>query len=553
MTTLTKDREPRACALIALAALALRLALVARPLVVLDRLFVPDDAYYTLAIARSIARGLGPSADGVHLTSGFQPFIAFLLVPIFRASGDADVAFRAALVVGAVADAVSVWLLGALTFRFGAPYARGKEAVRALRIAAVMASSIWALSPSAIATSLNGLETSLAMSCVLCALSAWSTARERGSIVAWFGVGIWLGLCLFARVDTVFFVAAIGVATLLRSGPRAVAAAIGGALLAIGPWWGYALSRFGTIVPESGASVREQTLVYTARGMNVRDYVAWASGAVVGPPLFDWAWLRQALGSGASALGLAVGIALVVALIGVVRGSWRRFGAQPDELRVLAMYAVCIYVFYALYLPATWFFRRYLAPVHLVTALVIPLVVGRAWEERRARPRMLVAVVTALSVCLVAALISIARFATSSPLSTIDQGHHGAKGYREPARQILALTPPGAVIGSFQSGALEWIADGSGTQVVNLDGVVDREAARAFRHHEIARFARSRGVTHLADWEANVRLFLDRSGDPNMGRSALRLIGEAESQGEDERFGLYAIDWANDVLPPRGR
>lgn len=545
--SLTKARTPRVCAAVAVGGLALRLALLARPPAVLDRLFVPDDTYYTLAIARSIARGLGPSADGLHLTSGFQPLLAFLLVPVLRLSRDPDVAFRAALAVGAIADAVSAWLVGWLAYRLGQQAWSGEALqARASRVAAVVATSMWTLSTAAIATSLNGLETSLTIACTLAALAMWSVARERGSLPLWCLSGALLGLCLFARVDTVFFVAALGVATLLRAGPRAVATSAFGALLTIGPWWAYALSRFGSIVPESGAAVREQALMYKALGMNIRDQLAWAAGAAVGPPLFDSTWLREALGSGASAIGFATGIVLVVALLRVVRGRSARSGRAPDELRILAMYAACIFLFYGLYLPARWFFRRYLVPVHAFAGLALPLLVARAWVERRIHPRRARAVDVALLACLLAGFAALARFATSSPPMSVDQGHHGAKGYREPARQIVALAPRAAVIGSFQSGALDWFADGSGTIVVNLDGVVDREAARAVRERRIAAFARSRGVTHLADWEVNVKLFLERSGDPRIGRGSLRALGEAEPQGRDERFVLYAIDWPAD-------
>lgn len=87
---------------------AIRLALGLRDLGVLDALFIPDDTYYTLAIARSLAAGIGPTADGIVLTNGFQPLLAFLLVPVFWLLQDPDAALRAAIIIGAAADAGSV-------------------------------------------------------------------------------------------------------------------------------------------------------------------------------------------------------------------------------------------------------------------------------------------------------------------------------------------------------------------------------------------------------------------------------------------------------------
>jgi len=64
---------------LAVVGLVFRVAVAFRPLAVLDRLFVPDDTYYTLSIARSLAHGLGPTVGGgAPLTNGFQPLVAFL-------------------------------------------------------------------------------------------------------------------------------------------------------------------------------------------------------------------------------------------------------------------------------------------------------------------------------------------------------------------------------------------------------------------------------------------------------------------------------------------
>lgn len=511
----------------------LRGLLASRSSIVLDRLFVPDDTYYTLAIARSLARGLGPTVDGVHLTSGFQPLLAFLLVPALRFGASAEMAFRSALLIGVCADAVTTGLLGVLAFRVSG----------GSRIAAITASVVWAFSSSAIAASLNGLESSLSVAVTVGALCAWLWAREKGTMVGWALSGALLGLALLTRVDTVFLVAAIGIATLVRVGPRAVFTSAAAAVAVVAPWWLYSLARFGTVIPESGAAVREQTLVHAARGMNLRDTIAWASAASVGPPLFDSRWLRQALGSGASAIGLIVGVVFLIIALSVAYRA-----RHHDALRVLSLYVSCIFAFYAMYLPATWFFRRYLLPVHVLTTICFALAMGHAFgvsrEERPWWTRVLIAV-SALFVS--GSLVRAGQFLTAEPTMTVDVGHHGAKGYREPARQILALAPPGAVIGSFQSGALAWFADGSGHRIVNLDGVVDGEAAAAFRDRRLAAFARARGVTHIADWSLNVRHLFERSGDARIDRASLRPIGEAESQGGNERFVLYAIDWPADL------
>ena len=79
---------------IAITGFVLRLAVLLRPFPVVERLFVPDDTYYTLTIARSLARGDGPSTGGHVLTSGFQPLLGFLLVPVHWLVDDLDPSSR---------------------------------------------------------------------------------------------------------------------------------------------------------------------------------------------------------------------------------------------------------------------------------------------------------------------------------------------------------------------------------------------------------------------------------------------------------------------------
>lgn len=480
----------------------LRLGLAFRDPIAIDRLFMPDDAYYTLTIARSIAEGHGPSMDGVHLTNGFQPLLAFLLVPFAHV--------RTALVVGALSDGITAWCLARLAQRF---VATRNDAT----FAGIAAALIWALSPSAIATSMNGLETSLSLACLAGALVAFDAKK------AW--TGALLGLCLLARVDSVFFVLAMGVALVWREGFKRAAMHAVLAGIVVAPWWAYSIAHFGTVIPESGAAVREQAMMYRDAGMVVRDQVAWATGAVFGPPFIDVTPLREFLGATASGVGMAVGVALVAGAVYLLRQAWCARNERESEsavVAILTVHALCIFLFYALYLPATWFFRRYLVPVHLLVAVLVAVRVTkhRAWL---AWP--------------VVAIVSIAPFFFASPRITPDQGHHGAKGYFAPAEDILAHAPPDARIGSFQSGALSWLAP---SRVINLDGVVDHEARRALHESRLAEFARARGMTHFADWDVNVKRFQERAG-PNAPK--LTRLYATEPQGKDERFVLYEVSW----------
>ncbi|MEO6601059.1 MAG: hypothetical protein ABIQ16_14355, partial [Polyangiaceae bacterium] len=117
--------------LIAGLALALRCWIAFGALDALDRWFVPDDTYYTLGFARSLAHGSGPTLDGVVLSNGFQPLLAFLLAPVFWVTQTGESALRAALLLGALCDAAVVILLGHLALRLAG------------RSAALISAALW--------------------------------------------------------------------------------------------------------------------------------------------------------------------------------------------------------------------------------------------------------------------------------------------------------------------------------------------------------------------------------------------------------------------------
>src|SRR5262245_57154945 len=144
----------------------LRVAVFARPIGVIDKLFVPDDTYYTLTIARSIAHGHGPTVDGHTLTSGFQALLGFLMVPVYWLTDNPDTALRIDLVLLIVVDTLTIVVLAWIAYRFAG------------RVAAVVAAALWAISPVAVSMALGGLETSLAILGAVGLVAAWIWAND---------------------------------------------------------------------------------------------------------------------------------------------------------------------------------------------------------------------------------------------------------------------------------------------------------------------------------------------------------------------------------------
>ncbi|MGE0321781.1 MAG: glycosyltransferase family 39 protein [Polyangiaceae bacterium] len=505
--------------LIAVCGGLLRLWLALRNLDVVDRLFVPDDTYYTLSIARSLAEGLGPSIGG-HLTSGFQPLLAFVTAPVFAISSNPDAGLRFVLILGAISDAFCIFALGDLARRLGGSHA------------SLLAAALWALSPMAVSNALGGLETSLALALELWLVVRWCELRQRATPKRAALCGLLAGLALLARVDAVFLVACLGVSELLRRNLKGVASISGVAALVVAPWWLYSWTHFGSVIPESGGAVREVVRLHQELYLKPPMQVGWALGSLLGV-FGDTTRLKQALFDNAGATWATL-------IGGTVLGAsfakrWLAPRGRTAPITAFAAHGVLLLGFYALFLPAIWFFPRYLAATEATLVLAVAVFVSQLRTKTQTRIGY-----GAFACGLACAAATTLPWLFLTPEQTPSKGLHGAKGYRAAAREVLAMIPEGATIGALQSGALSYYAPGD-VRVVNLDGVVNADALAAGKARHLSDYAMRRGVTHFADWKFNFEAFVRLSTAKELPAN-VRFIGAGSPQGDD-RFQVYALEW----------
>ncbi len=516
---------PRAwIAAIVAAAAALRLVLALQPLDRVDRLFVPDDTYYTLAIARSIAHGLGPTVDGVTLTNGFQPLLAFALTPVYGLAVDDDAVVRICIVLTALTDVLAVWLVVRVTSRSWGP------------VAGSIAGALWAVSPLAVANALGGLETSLAVGAVLLLVERYGAYTDRPSTAQAVVVGAMGGLAWLARVDTAAAVALVTTAALVRRAPRAhLAAAAMGFGIVVAPWWIYELIRFHSIIPESGAAVRSQVGFHRSLYLTSSLQAAWAAGYLTTAPFAEARAWRQMLFEAQTTGLLVFAAGWIASAAALARAIAARKAIEPAH--ILCAFGLVVAIFYTCYVPALWFFRRYLAPAEVALAVAWGAALAHLAVANGVRRFAAIAAVTG---AVVLGLVQTARWIRFDPAS-FDIMLEGSKGYREPARIVLASAPPGAVIGAFQSGALSYYAP-AGVQIVNLDGVVDGNAHRAILAGRLRDYARQRGVSWFADWPLN-RAALDFFSPRATTPPPMLIKGlDGPPRGPD-RTTLFAVRW----------
>jgi hypothetical protein len=522
------DTTVAAIAGITVVGFALRLAVLLRPIGVIDRLFIPDDTYYTLTIARSLAHGHGPTVDGHTLTSGFQALLGFLMVPVFWVTDSPDTALRLDLALLVVVDTLTIVVVAWVAYRFAG------------RVAAVAAAALWAISPVAVSMALGGLETSLAILFEISLVAVWMWANDRQTVdrqatTRWILVGVIAGLAVLARIDTLLLVALLGGAQLWR-GPRRplIPAAIAGAVV-LAPWWIWCTATFGTPIPTSGSAAHD---IAPLRPF-AREGLAQVAGAVVGGPFDVWRSLRERLNDH-PVVGILVFWALVLGLL-LVAVWWARRRVLPQlAVATLPAFAAGLLVFYA-WFGVGWYFTRYLAPVALVAALILAVGIARVWRERgRWRVPAFAATAVVLAIGVVAALRADSHHLTASDAS--ESAFDSVTGYRDPARTAVAIPAPGSVLGAWQSGAFGYYA-GDRITVVNLDGVVNPAAADAQRADRTAFYIRDRDIGWIADFELHLLWFAFRGSQQLDPKPTLTATKDLPQFPPFPGYGVGKINW----------
>lgn len=191
--------------------------------------YVEDDAYYYLIVARNFAASGASTFDQQSLTNGYHPLWLALLVLQEMTVG---ASLLAILILQAVLLAAALFLLLRL-----APRGHGAVLAAFTGTFAVLIGSI----------GLNGMEVALWTFClaVLLTVMTWSGAELWRGIL----VGVAAAACIGARIDSAFFVAPLVLVAPTGRSTRAVAFAV---LTAFGAAYAaYNLATFGIVMPVS--------------------------------------------------------------------------------------------------------------------------------------------------------------------------------------------------------------------------------------------------------------------------------------------------------------
>lgn len=517
---------------ILVAGACLRFGALSRPIEVLDGRTLPDDTYISLEIAKNIGQGHGPLYGDSH-TNGFQPLYVFLSAPIYAgADGDQlddvswlDTAVKKALVILILADLLAMVLLAVnLAARFG------------WTTPTYVATAVWAGSPLFIKNSLNGLETSLS---VLMLLAVWTffarrfdtkTGDGRLRRTSWYDnllLGGLLGLAVLARIDLLFLAVWVGLLLVwdAATGRREWTAlarqlpliALGFAVVFV-PWGLYSWRHTGMVYPVSGSAVRFMALANVGHAPDAAFF--WQMTRLAGQAVFGTGRLlwMLVLAVGALALGAAIAVR--------DRRQLARWREDLRWIRLPLFFALTLMAAYVFYMPAHWFFSRYLIP----WAVLALLLVGIGLDRLQSNWPRIRSAVTAL-VLTTAVLITSVALPEQRDLLT---GEHDPNlGYRHFGLWARDNFQPGVTVGSSQTGALAYYA--TQLDVVNMDGVVNQAALASLRESRHMAWIEGREIRFVLGFPVNIRFIFDHSS--HGAKQRLR------PRGKIEGFRSWGNDW----------
>jgi len=461
-----------------------------------------EDAFYTLSVSRSIARGTGISIDGVHPTNGFQPLIALMNVPCFMASGGNDIlALRLTVLLQIVIYALAALSLGWLV----TTCLRAREdRTKMFWGSAVLV--VWNYSLSI--QMLNGLETGLSVALVCTALAYYNgrIAGYRNPPLARFAMlGVLLGVGVLSRIDVSILVAALLSWHLLRSdwsGRRngtafdvlrsllECAVAGGVAACVSAPWWIYNHIVFGSIMPISGQALLTTPIIrgpyFSKLAQVVSNHLLFIVHITfpvdgVHATIFAGAFIFV----GVLLLGLVTRTGRSALLDGL--RNWTRVW-NPTSIVPLYLFSIPLTIFYTFYFHAPHFLPRYLVPLGLAIQITLLSLLYTIYRTRAIRTFHSWLAAVGVCVWVVASGVLFARNFTMS----IEDGNV----LMAPAHWIARHTTPADNVGMFQSGTTGFLFG----NVVNLDGKVNVGALRALQRGAIASYIDSAKFDYIIDW-----------------------------------------------------
>jgi len=506
--------------------LVIRIALVRSPLPSLVAL-VPDDACYYFQTARNIVAGNGSTFDGIHTTNGYHPLWMAVILPIVVLVKEPLAFLQTVLGLG-----VALSFLSALLVYLILRMITVKWYVQLLGVA------FYFLSPQAIASSVNGLETSLAtllFTLLLYLIISEATGNNSHEVI----FGLLLGLLFLARTDSIFYAVAYFLCSVFQEQRslrlrRAVLLAAS-ALLLVSPWlvWSYASS--GSPIQTSGLAV---------------PYVLHESRLLQGSSVAAMLAISLLWFAGVMAL-LPHHTALSLGALLICRRRWPSLGSAFRRIIMsflLVWMAGTALVFthtFIRWYPRSWYFDQLIPLAAVVSCYSFSLL--DLQQLSTIRPFRHLAHLTSTGgarlVVAVAFLLLLSPVAAGATARLRRGDYPWQVELLEAAYWLRDNHKEGEVAAAFNAGILSFF---SGAQVVNLDGTINDAAYSAIKRRDLIHLMKSVSASYYIDYDpAMLSMYSPFMGDlgHTVEMSPVQAFDEPEVDWNGSKVVVYKLRW----------
>ncbi len=463
-----------------------RIAVLLKPFPEINGYAIPDDAYLSLDIARNFANGKW-FFYGDGTTSGFQPLYVFLMAPVF-------LIFKSDIITPVYVSIIIQNIFGYGTIYF---------MYRMLRnifeddYSSFLSVLLFILLPVSIINMGNGLETSISFFFfVLVFYYLYKFQKEEFDRIKFrqlFMLGVLAGIAMLARIDSIMIIPGVIIWLMMRGkGTKfimQVSYFLAGSVVVYLPYMILMYSFTGDFFPVSGKAVH-----HIGQDM-VKNY------AVGNSNLFEL--IRLSLQNIYMNYSVVIIFALVGTLVYRIKSfacPW--FSQSLKQHAPLVITSLLLFFAYTFYLNAYWFYSRYFFPLSLffavITAFIINLLIHSFSIQGGKK-----------SVVIVLAVLFIAPNVTRSGFKDFFLAEFKKQGYEKIGEWVNQKFPAGTVIGCVQTGAIGYFSDDK--TVINLDGVVNKEAYDAIQRKELMNYIKSKKIEYFIDWDINYEFVVRNS------------------------------------------
>ncbi|MFA7361712.1 MAG: glycosyltransferase family 39 protein [Candidatus Kapaibacterium sp.] len=463
-----------------------RIAVLLKPFPEINGYAIPDDAYLSLDIARNFANGKW-FFYGDGTTSGFQPLYVFLMAPVFLIfKNDLNTPVYVSIIIQNI-------------FGYGIIYFMYKLMRNVFEddYSSFLSVLLFILLPVSIINIGNGLETSISFFFfVLIFYYLYKFQKEEFDKITFrqlFILGVLVGIAMLARIDNIMIISGV-ILWLIMRGKRTkfikqVLYFLAGSAVMYLPYMILLYSFTGDFFPVSGKAVH-----HIGQDM-VENY------AVGNSNLFELIRLSlQNIYMNYSVVIIFVLVGTLVYRIKSFACPW--FSQSLKQHAPLVFTSLLLFFAYTFYLNAYWFYSRYFFPLSLffavITAFIINLLIHSFSTQGGKR-----------SVAIVLAVLFIAPNLTRSGFKDFFLAEYKKQGYEKIGEWVNHKFPSGTVIGCVQTGAIGYFSDDK--TVINLDGVVNKEAYDAIQKEELMNYIRSKKIEYFIDWDINYEFVMRNS------------------------------------------